>query len=334
MINRIVEIAEELSRQRRKDPESLARMEAVAHYQSPRFLLISPINRCAQDLHLFRMAIGDAFHATRVPKMPLLPPKLSPTLFSGPAAYYRGFSGKRGVILTFEQDESDEIIRESLDNLMLHTDIAGLPVLAFRIDYALGRARLIPHGKGRDYEAEIKLLSRLQRPDDLDTGTLVLMCSDSRVRPPSTPRGLPMAIQTLGGFIPQYTGLDDETQQLAEFFSDWLPGETAPEILIVAHGNFEGEGPSCGAAEASLNPDETENPMLRSLFLELQEAAINFETQPAKNPEARAKALAQAIKRNLLTYVAVRDLSAARSNGLIEIILMDTISNVLYPADI
>jgi carbonic anhydrase len=334
MINKIVEIAEELSKQRRADPELLTRMETAAHSQSPRFLLISPIDRCAQDLHLFQMAIGDAFHATRVPRMPLLPPKRSPMLFSGPAAYYRGLSGKQGVILTFEQDEPEHVIRESLDNLMLHPDIAGLPVLAFRIDYDLGRARLVPHGKGRDYETETKLLSRLQRPDTLDTNTLILICSDSRVQPPATPHGLPMAIKTLGGFIPSYSGLDDESHQLADFFSDWLSERTTSEILIVAHGNFEGEGSSCGAAEDSLNPDEAENPILRFIFSELQEAASNFETQPAKSPEARAKALSQAVRENLLTYEAIREFSAVHSHNPIDIILMDTLSNVLFTINI
>jgi carbonic anhydrase len=334
MINRIVEIAEELLKERRKVPELVARMEAAVQGQFPRFLMISPINRSSQDLQLFGMTMGDAFHGTRVPGMPLLPPKRSPILFAGPAAYNGGFSSRRGVILTFEMDEAEEIIRESLDNLMKHPDIIGLPILAFRIDYDRGRARVIAHGKGRNYETENKLLSRLRRPDDLDTDTLVLICSDSRVRPPVTPKGVPMGIQTLAGFIPRYTGDDDETYQLSDFFSRWLSAETTPEILIVAHGNFEGEGSSCGAAQASLNPDETGNPLLRSVILELQQAAESFETQLAVNPEERVKALSHAIKENLLTYAAIRNFAAASPDDFIDTLLMDTVSNVLSPADI
>lgn len=215
MINRIVEISEELSRERRKDPDLVSRMEIALQGQFPQYLMISPINRGSQDLQLFGMAMGDAFHGTRVPGMPLLAPERSRILYGGPVAYNQEFPDKRGVILTFEQDEPESTIKESLDNLTRHPDIKGIPAIVFRVDYEQGRARIMVHGKGRNYELENRLLSRLRRPESLDTSTLVLSCSDSRVRPPVTPQGIPMAIQTLGGYVPKYSGADDETLQLA-----------------------------------------------------------------------------------------------------------------------
>ncbi|MBE0525379.1 MAG: hypothetical protein IH631_00450, partial [Candidatus Thorarchaeota archaeon] len=206
MINKLVEIAEKLSEERKKDSEFLDRIGKAAHEQAPRFLIISPIRRSSQDLQLFNMKMGDVFHATRVSNKPLLPPNESPILFAGPAAFNREFPEKRAVILTFDIEEPEAIIRESLENLILHPDLEGLPIIVFRADYEQGRVRIVPHGKGRDYEDENRLISQVNRPDELDTHTLVLICSDSRIDPPVTPRGLPMAIRTLGGYIPQYTG--------------------------------------------------------------------------------------------------------------------------------
>ncbi len=335
MINRIVELAEELSNERRKDPELVSRMEIAAHGQFPRFLLISPINRSSQDLQLFGMVMGDAFHGTRVPRMPLLPPDKAPFLFGGPAAYNRGFPNERGVILTFEQDEPEDVIRETLVNIVLHPDVKGIPILVFRVDYELGRARIIPHGKGRNYEAENHLIARLRRPDDLNADTLVLICSDSRVHPPETPNGVPMAIQTLAGYIPKYTGFDDETHQLNEFFTEWLSTmSSSRHILIVGHGNFEGEGHSCGAALESLNPENVKNSFLRYVISELQVAATQFESHTSVNAEDRVRSLSLAIKEHLLSYPAVREFAETSLSDFIDILLMDTVSNILSTADI
>jgi len=334
MINKIVELAEELSKERRKDLELVSRMEIAAHGQFPRFLMISPINRSSQDLELFNMVFGDAFHGTRVPRMPLLPPQKSRFLFGGPAAYNRDFPNERGVILTFEQDEPESVIKETLDNLVLHPDVKGIPIIVFRVDYELGRARIIPHGKGRNYEAENHLLARLHRPNEIDADTLVLICSDSRVHPPATPHGLPMAIQTLAGYIPKYTGSDDETSQLNEFFTEWLSKNSlSRHILIVAHGNFEGDGHSCGAAQASLNPDNVKNSFLHYVIAELQVAATPFEKHTSKNAEERVKALSLAIKEHLLSYPVVREFADTSLSDFIDILLMDTVSNTLFTAD-
>jgi carbonic anhydrase len=335
MIKKVVEGGATSSEGNRNDSDIIPCIEIDTYAQFPKFLIISPIDRSSQDLQLFGLVRGDAFHGTRVPKMPLLPPAKSRFLVGGPAAYNREFPKERGVILTFEKDEPEEIIRESLDNLVVHPDIKGIPIIAFRIDYELGRARIIPHGKGRNYEAENRLLSRLRRPDDVDKNTLVLICSDSRIHPPITQQGPPLAIQTLGGYIPKFSELDDETYQLRCFFTEWLSTKSEPRhILIVVHGNFEGDGPSCGAALASLNPANVKNPLLNSVISELQVAASAFEDHPPKDAEERVKALALAIKENLLSYPPLKDFMNTTPSEFIDILLMDTVSNVLSNTDL
>jgi len=330
MINKVVELAEKLAEQRKKDPELSALMDEAAQGQAPRFLMISPITRSSQDLQLFNMRRGDTFHGTRVPNEPLLPPSESPILFAGPASYNHWFPEHRGVIITFDLEEPEEIIRNTLDNVVKHPDVAGLPLIVFRVNYEHGSARIIAHGKGRNYEMENWLLSQIKRPDQLDSESLVLICSDSRVQPPVTPKGLPMAIQSLGGYLPRYSGSNDETYQLNSFFDAWLSKEMHdPHILIVAHGNFEGEGPSCGASEASLNPVEIPNSLLREVILELENAARSYETTPALSPEDRVKSLSSAIRDNLLSYPTIRVAADTKSSDFIQILLMDTVSNVL-----
>jgi carbonic anhydrase len=333
MINKLLEISAKLGNERKQDPVLLARMEIATQGQSPRFLIISPITRSGQDLQLLNMSIGDAFHATRVPGYALLPPDLAPILFKGPASYNCEFPNKKGVIVTFDIDESLDIIRETLDNISLHPDLISLPIIAFHVNYENGQVKLIVHGKGRDYEYENRLLYRIQMPDDLDDDLLVLLCSDSRVKPPYSDKGVPMAIRTLGGYIPAYSHEDDETEQLHKFFDKWLSNiNKVKRILIVAHGNFEGDGPSCSAGTASLNPNAIKTLSLRSAIKELERAALKFETSPAKNPEERVKSLTKAIRANLLTYPAIAD---AHSIFQLEIdeLLMDTITNILFQID-
>lgn len=330
MINDLVELAGKLAEERKKDPELSALMTEAAHGQAPRFLMISPITRSSQDLQLFNMRRGDTFHGTRVPNEPLLPPSESPILFAGPASYNHWFPEHRGVIITFDLEESEEIIRKTLDNVVKHPDIVGLPLIVFRVNYEHGSARIIVHGKGRNYEMENWLLSQIKRPDRLDSESLVLICSDSRVQPPVTPKGLPMAIQSLGGYLPRYSGSQDETYQLNNFFDTWLSKEMHdPHILIIAHGNFEGEGPSCGASEASLNPARIPDSLLREVILELENAARSYEPTPAQSPEDRVKSLASAIRDNLLSYPTIRVAADTKSSDFIQILLMDTVSNVL-----
>jgi carbonic anhydrase len=279
------------------------------------------------------MGMGDAFHATRVPNHPLLFPDIAPNLFKGPASYHRYFPGKKGVIVTFEMTESDEVISETITNITRHPDLDNIPIIALKIDYESVRVSPVPHENGRDYESEKWFLSHIQKPDKLDDNVLVLICSDSRVHPPKTEIGVPMAIQTLGGYVPSFTGYDDETRQLDAFFGTWLADSTTMrKILIVAHGNLEGERPSCGAATISLNPNEAPSNTLYAIVKDLNNAAQQFEKSTPNSPEERVKSLCQATCQNLMSYPAI---SSASKNRLLSIdeLYMDTVSNVLYQVE-
>ena len=333
MISRLVEISEKLADDRKHDPLIRARMELAMRGQFPRFLLISPINRSSQDLQLFNIRLGDAFHATRVPGCALLSPEQSLTLFKGPASYNHEFQTKRGVVLTFDTSESLDVIRETIERIRLHPHLQELPILAFQVDYERGRARLIVHGKGRDYANENNLLSKLRKPDELDSDLLVLLCCDSRVRPPRTNKGVPMAIRTLGGYIPAFSGNNDETRQLNEFFSDWLSTmQDSKRILIVAHGDFEGGGASCGAGTASLHLGAIENPLLREAIEELENAAGYYESVQPDTPEERVKTISKACCANLLTYPSIADAHNLYQLSIDEV-LMDTITNTLIQSE-
>ena len=106
-----------------------------------------------------------------------------------------------------------------------------------------------------------------------------------------------------------------------------------PHILIVAHGNFEGEGPSCGAGLASLNSNLITNPILLQVINELESAAKPFESTPARTAEDRVKSLSSAIHENLLTYPAIRIAADTKSSDFIQSLLMDTVSNVLSTSE-
>nr|KXH73677.1 MAG: hypothetical protein AM325_13545 [Candidatus Thorarchaeota archaeon SMTZ1-45] len=333
MINKLMEISAEHLNERKKDALFIARMELAAQGQFPRFLLISPITRSGQDLQLLSMNQGDALHATRVPGFAILPPDLTPALFTGPASFYSRFPSKKGVIVTFDIDESLEVIRETLENIKLHPELQSMPIIAFQVNYDNLRVKLIVHGKGRDYEYENRILHWVRKPDPLDDSLLVVICSDSRVRPPCTKRGVPMAIQTLAGYISKYSQHDDETKQLNRFFEKWLTSsKDTKRILIVAHGNFEGSGPSCSAGTESLNPRATSSKSLRLMIEELERSAIEFESIPASSPEDRVKSLSKATRANLLTYPAIVD-SHDISQLEIDEVLMDTVTNALYLYD-
>lgn len=331
-MNEITEKSKELAHARKADSLLAKKMEVAAQGQSPRFLIISPITRSSQDLQLLRLEQGDAFHGTRIPRRVLPPPDSSPVLFAGPAAYNSCFPEKRGVILTFESDESEDIINASVDHVKKHPDLKDLQTIVLQVNYAEGRARVYVHGAGRNYEAENWLLSRLTKPDNLDDDVLVIVCSDSRVQPPTTSRGVPMAIQTLGGHVSEFNSDSVETVLLDEFFSGWLSQrKKSRQIIIIAHGNFEGHGPSCGAGTASLDASKVEGKYLKPIIEKIHIDASAFEETPAKDAEERVISLANATRKNLLTYPAIQAIieTDRLPTELISILQMDTVSNVV-----
>ena len=248
MINKMTEISDKLERQRKDDPSLLVKMQVAAQGQDPRFFIISQIHRSTQDLKLLGLEQGDAFHGTRVSDCPLLSPSMSPVLFAGPAAFNGNFPQKDGVVITFDRDEPSERINESLVNLTEHPDLSEIPIIALSVDYDQGHAQAIGHSFHRNRDVEEMFALRCVRPERCDDSVLVLLCSDSRVHPPSTPVGVPYAIQTLGAYVSKYTGANDETMQLNDFFSNWLSTDASEKrILIVEHGGFTQEEPPCGA---------------------------------------------------------------------------------------
>ncbi|MCK5150333.1 MAG: hypothetical protein KAQ65_00770 [Candidatus Thorarchaeota archaeon] len=337
MIEEISELSMKSAEDCKKNPETAERMLAAEKGQAPRFLIISPIHRSSQDLQLLRFGQGDAFHATRVSGFPLLPPDSSPHLFAGPAAFNRQFPEKTGVILTFDIDEPQGVIRTSIESVSQHPDIDDIPIIVFRVDYETGRARVVPHKFGRTYEIENYILKRLSRPDVLDNDTLMIICSDSRVIPPITPNGLPMAIQTLGAHVPAFDATLEETQQLNEFFKEWLSNETHERrIIAVVHGNFEGDGHPCGAGDFSLHPEDVHGKYLESVIEDLKHDAEQYETKPAETPEERVIAIGTATLTNIKSYPAVRDAidRGAAHDEFLKILKMDTVTNVVSPYEI
>lgn len=332
MIDKLAAKSKELLDVRKCDKKHSKKMKIAAKGQAPKYLIISPINRSSQDLQLLGFAQGDAFHGTRVPGHALPAPSSSLLLFAGPAAYNRCFPEKHGVILTFEQDEPDEVITASISHVQKHSDLDDIPAIALRVNYDTGEAEVFEHHTNRDKKTELKVLRKITRPDKLDDTVLVLMCSDSRVQPPQTLDGVPMAIQTLGGHIADYNLDNLESVQLNEFLDDWLSvNPSSKQILVIAHGNFEGEGPSCGAAMASLDCSSVEGDYLCPVIDQIDNDASKFEDTPPINAEERVISLAQATKHNLFTYPAIAKIEVASNSEqeFIRIIKMDTVSNVV-----
>ncbi len=328
----MAEISDKLERQRKDDAKLLAKMQVAAQGQEPRFFIVSQIHRSTQDLKLLGLEQGDAFHGTRVSDCPLLPPSRSPVLFAGPAAYNGNFPEKDGVVITFDRDEPPERMRESLVNLIEHPDLSEIPIIALSVDYDQGHAQTIGHSFHRNRAVEKMLVSRSAKPERLDESVLVLLCSDSRVHPPSTPVGIPYAIQTLGAYVSKYTGADDETMQLDSFFSDWLSTDVSEKrILIVEHGGFTQEEPPCGAGQASLNPQQVKGEFLRPVIELLNREALRFEDGISKTVEDRVLAIGQATEHNLRNYPAIARAyeEGVSMESLFQIVTMDTVTGRL-----
>ncbi|MFW9918236.1 MAG: hypothetical protein ACFFED_01440 [Candidatus Thorarchaeota archaeon] len=337
MIRKITELSAKIAEDGKQDPEIAEKKKQAAMGQAPRFLIISPIHRSSQDLQLFRFGQGDAFHATRVRDHILPLPDASPFLFAGPAAYSKQFPEKTGVILTFDVEESGNVVRASIENAAAHPDLNDIPLLAFRVDYERGDARLVAHGFDRAYELENYILKRISRPEYVDDDTLVVICSDSRVTPPVTPNGVPMAIQTLGAHVPPFDESIEETVQLNDFFEEWLSKETVERrIIVVVHGNFEGEGPSCGAGLASLNTETVTGTFLRPVIETLERDALRFEDTKALSAEERVVSLGYATLENIKTYPSVMDAirRGASHDEFMRVLKMDTVTNVVSPYEI
>jgi hypothetical protein len=209
-------------------------------------------------------------------------------------------------VITFDIDEPQERIHESLVNLTEHPELSGIPLIALSVDYGQGLAQAIGHSFHRNRDIEEMLVSRCVKPEGCDESVLVLLCSDSRVHPPSTPVGVPYAIQTLGAYVSKYSGADDETTQLNDFFSDWLSTDANEKrILIVEHGGFTREEPPCGAGQASLNPQQVKGEFLRPVIELLNREALRFEDGISKTVEDRVLAIGQATEYNLRNYPAI-----------------------------
>ncbi|TFF91668.1 hypothetical protein EU546_08295, partial [Candidatus Thorarchaeota archaeon] len=288
MINEIVKLADEIFKEKLSDPTLVRRMDFAREGQSPEYMLISPIDRSLQDLELLSLLQGEAFHGSRVPGLPLLPVEKSLFLYGGPISYNSGFPKNRAIILTFDKDEDSSIINTSVKNLIQHPGARSVPVVCLRVDYDEGTARPLHHNGPRDLGVEAELLKGIKRPTPLDAKVLVTVCSDSRVRPPPTPSGLPMAIQSLGGHVPAYTGGPDETGQLDSFFREWFEvGSDDNRILVFGHGSFDCEGPTCGAGKACMHAESIEDPILGRVIRRLDRDASALEDKRPETPESR-----------------------------------------------
>ena len=306
MIRKLSQLSEALAEERRNSPDGIRRMHEASCGQSPDLLLISSIKRGMQDIQLLRLKQGEAFFATRITGFPILESDHSTILAASPAAYNCKFPLNRGIVVTFEIDEPDEILSQSVDTISSFPGSERIPIAALRVDYESGQALAFNHRKTRDVGLENSLTLRLSTPAPLDDSLLVILCSDSRLQPPRTPKGAPMVIRTLGGYIPPFSDCDDETRQMNHFLSNWLSSQPfSKRILVTAHGSFQGEGPSCGAGTASLSPVVSPSNALDIAIAQLSEAAREFEVTPADTPESRVLSIAQATKRNLFRYPAL-----------------------------
>lgn len=330
MINDILAIADRELQKKLSDPEYVRRMNAARLGQSPEYMLISPITHSLQDLELLSMLQGDAFHGTRVPGFPLLPVEDSLFLYGGPVAYNSGFPRHRAIIMTFDKNEDPSICDESVRNLVRHPGAQNIPIVCFSADYTNGFVEALDHEALRDLSLEAELAAKTKRPRDIDSKVLATVCSDSRVEPPPTPDGLPMAIESLGGHIPQYTGRPDETQQLNSFFEVWL--EEIPQdrsVLIFAHGSFDCDGPACGAGKACMTAESVNDPILGKVIKRLAHDASALEKELPDCPEKRVESLAEATKRNLYSYPSMSKGLEAGIDMFATVLLLDTVKNTL-----
>jgi carbonic anhydrase len=309
------------------------KMEKAAKGQHPLFLMVSPAHKSANDCRLLGLGQGDAFWVTRLPKKSLLSSDESPFLFGAPAAYFCHFDKTAFAVITFESDDSDDVIQESMSAFAQKEHLRKLHLIGLQLG---SKGSYQPVGKLKFSERVMAgmLTDRKAAPLETDERVLVVLCSDSRLLPPHTFNGVPIVIRTLGAFIPPYDDASPETQNLDEFLADWLE-ENASEkrIVVIAHGHMTNEAAVCGAAKASLNPSELTDELLQSIVERIGDDAKRADWAHDATPYNRAIAIARATRENLATYSAVHELEKRRllSSEFIQLAFMDTVTGLLAP---
>jgi hypothetical protein len=300
--------------------------------QVPEYLLISPIDRNGQDLELLGFDQGHAFCGSRIPGKSILDPEKFSFLVGAPAEYNHHFPFNKAVVLTFDWNEPMEIISTTIQNVAKIPQVQEVPIVALKVNYEDGLVEVVQHGGNRSEAIETELASKAVRPSAADRDVLVFTCSDSRIVPPRTTHGLSMNLRSIGGFVPTFSGSEDETAQFNSFLENWLLSKPKDRrMVLLAHGSHDHGGAVCGGAKASLDPSGLHEGTLKSVVKTLQNEGLTHEAQPHNNPNTRALALDVAIKKNLLTYPAISKAVEAGFDAekQIDIAFIDTVTGCI-----
>lgn len=333
MLDSMVDKSKQLAGERERSFKLKTRMEAAAKGQNPHILMISPVHKSGQDCSLLGLGQGDAFWATRLPKASLLGSEESSFLFGGPAAYFGHFSGTLIAAITFESDEPDDVIQESMSALTQNEHLKKAHILGLQQD-STGSYRHVGEVKFTDRLLASVLVRRNVTPPVIDEKVLVVLCSDSRLLPPCTSSGVPMVIRTLGGFIPACDDASRETRDLDDFLAGWLENDPSDKrIVVIAHGHTTNEAAVCGAAKASLNPSELADGLLQAILQRIWDDAKRADWSHDATPYDRAIAIAKATRENLGTYTEIRELQRKRllPSNFVQLAFMDTVTGLLAP---
>lgn len=334
MIDAMIEKSRELAETRARSFKLRIRMQNAAKGQNPRIFVISSIQKCGQDNQILGLGQGDAFWATRVPGFPLPAPEESPFLFGGPAAYSSHFHGKVMAVITFDSDEPDSVVQESISVLSENENLRVPHIIGLQLDSVSGHYRSVGQGKLMDRAVAGVLTRQYSEPLEIDEGVLVVLCSDSRLLPPMTSKGAPMTIRTLGGFIPSYDESLPETMNLDDFLTRWLEQDSSEKrIVAMAHGNPDADAAACGAAKASLDSSEIADSFLRSIVEQIGDDAMRADSSHETTAHSRAIAIAKATRRNLGTYPAISAITKKRIllSEVVQLAYMDTVTGILTP---
>ncbi|MEM2142846.1 MAG: hypothetical protein QXQ81_06285, partial [Candidatus Thorarchaeota archaeon] len=124
---------------------------------------------------------------------------------------------------------------------------------------------------------------------------------------------------------------------LNRYLRVWLTGGPADKhIVIVAHGDFGGGGQPCGAARAALDPCGVHGECLRAVIQTIRNDTMRYERTAIVDPESSARSIAETTRRNIMSYPAVAESIRAgtESDELVGVLLMDTVTNELFHADL